>query len=208
MTFKTSFCAFVALIMAAGSSSAQEVISIEDFKAGVDDGGQFDMILDVRSQEEWDTGHIPGAIHIPITTFSENEFWLQMEDVGYSCDKSCVTIVAHCSVGGRAKIAIDKLREMGFEGTLYNGQGTDNWMDAGYGLTMDESPEPICVSNDRCLMDVVPAMGDDNDIAIDDMNATSTDGMTMDDEEDSESSANIVFGAGAALVIPLLLVLL
>jgi len=92
MAFKTSFCALVALIMAAGSSSAQEVISIEDFKAGVDDGGQFDMILDVRSQEEWDTGHIPGAIYIPITTFSENAFWLEMEDVGYVVHQNYSTI--------------------------------------------------------------------------------------------------------------------
>jgi len=196
MAFQKSFCALVA-ILAAGSASAQDRISTAAFKAGVDNGS-YDMILDVRSQEEWNGGHIPGAIHIPIDAFSKNEFWQTMDDAGYSCKSSCATIVAHCSVGGRAESAIKKLREMGFEGTLLNGQGTNQWVDAGYSLTTeDDSVEPTCVTTDICPS--VETDGDTNEI------------MTMDgDEADTamESSAGKAAGIGAAIVVPSLLAML
>eukprot|EP00555_Chaetoceros_dichaeta_P008374 CAMPEP_0198256244 /NCGR_PEP_ID=MMETSP1447-20131203/6193_1 /TAXON_ID=420782 /ORGANISM="Chaetoceros dichaeta, Strain CCMP1751" /LENGTH=174 /DNA_ID=CAMNT_0043942835 /DNA_START=114 /DNA_END=638 /DNA_ORIENTATION=- len=149
MPFKQLFCALVALLMV-GSSSAQKGITIKEFKTGVDNRS-YDMILDVRTQEEWDTGHIPGSILVPIDTFSEDNFWLQMNNSGYSCNKSCATIVVIGFEGGRGQIAIDKLREMGFEGTLYNSMGIKFWVAAGYDLTLkDDSPKPVCKSTDIC----------------------------------------------------------
>ena len=173
-----------------GLASAQERISTEDFKKGVD-AGAYTMILDVRSQEEWDGGHIPGAIHIPIETFSEDNFWETMDAAGYSCNKSCATIVAHCSVGGRADTAIKKLKEMGFEGTLINGQGTDQWKAAGYELTTeDDSIEPTCVSADICE-------------GVEEASVETTAA-----ESDDVSSASRVFGFGAAVVAPAIVAML
>jgi len=111
------------------------------------------MILDVRSQSEWNSGHIPGAIHVPIDAFEDDDIWKPLVDgaSAFSCNKACATIVAHCAVGARATTAIEKLRAMGFEGTLYNGQGTRQWVQAGYELTLeDDVREPICASTDIC----------------------------------------------------------
>ncbi|PIR25895.1 MAG: hypothetical protein COV43_03465 [Deltaproteobacteria bacterium CG11_big_fil_rev_8_21_14_0_20_42_23] len=29
------------------------------------------MLLDVRTQQEWDGGHIPGALHVPLDQLEE-----------------------------------------------------------------------------------------------------------------------------------------
>ena len=34
--------------------------------------GQIDYIIDIRTVEEWNKGHHPNAIHIPMGTFPEN----------------------------------------------------------------------------------------------------------------------------------------
>jgi phage shock protein E len=210
-----NFCALVAvaLLACAGSSFAQEKISMEDFKAGVDNGS-FDLILDVRTQLEWDGGHIPGAIHVPIDTFSEDDFWTPMVQetttststtTTYSCNKSCATIVAYCSVGGRAGIAIDKLREMGFEGTLYNGQGTNQWVGTGYELvllqTMGDDPSPpACVSTDICP---TTETEEEEEIPLESSANNKNNVVVV-----SDVVGDVVTRLGAALVIPTLLVIL
>ena len=30
-----------------------------------------DVLLDVRQQDEWDAGHAPGAVHVPLSAFVE-----------------------------------------------------------------------------------------------------------------------------------------
>lgn len=183
---KLSVCAIIALL-AIGSTSAQEkVLSMAEFKAGID-SNSYDMVIDVRSQSEWDEGHIPTAIHVPMSAFSEDELWKKMEEAGFSCQKSCATIVAHCKRGVKSKEALTALRKMGFEGTLYDGMGTQNWLDAGYELTTeDDSVEPVCASSDICPLVAFP-------------NATSA---------DMEMSSSAVVGTMAAFAIPAFLAVL
>lgn len=64
------------------------------------------IILDVRAQEEYDEGHIPGAIVIPHTeveTRAEEEL----------PDKSQLILV-YCRSGRRSKIAAETLVELGY----------------------------------------------------------------------------------------------
>jgi rhodanese-related sulfurtransferase len=183
MTLKHFICVLATVSAAAELSSAQETISVEDFKAGVDNGS-FDMILDVRTQSEWDSGHIPGAIHIPIDAFEDDDIWNPLVDgvSAFSCNKACATIVAHCAVGARATTAIEKLRAMGFEGTLYNGQGTRQWVQAGYELTLeDDVRDPICASTNICA--TTTAAG--STTTVDDTDDTST---PIDEEEATPST--------------------
>ena len=138
------------LALLVASSSAQERITSEEFKAGID-SGLYDMVLDVRTDGERAAGFIPGTIHVPIDGFEENPFIDTI--VGSSCTEECVTIVAHCSLGGRAEKAIESLIKLGFEGTLINGLGTNQWVDAGFELTTDEADaviEPVCATTDIC----------------------------------------------------------
>lgn len=64
------------------------------------------VILDVRTQEEYDQGHIPGAIVIPNT-----EIAARAEDVLTDKDQ---LILVYCRSGRRSKLAAEILVELGY----------------------------------------------------------------------------------------------
>lgn len=68
--------------------------------------GTIPMILDVRSFEEYDQGHVSGAINIP-----HNELENHIEELGI--DKS-QELVVYCRSGRRAAIAENILLQKGY----------------------------------------------------------------------------------------------
>lgn len=80
-------------------------ISAADLSArlGNDDGP---LILDVRTEQEYRGGHVPGALNIPYNEL-ENRF------AELSTDKD-QEIVVYCEVGGRAAVAAGVLEAAGF----------------------------------------------------------------------------------------------
>ena len=64
------------------------------------------VILDTRTQEEYDSGHIPGAILIP-----HDEIELKAESV--LRDKNQMILV-YCRSGRRSKIAAEALLKLGY----------------------------------------------------------------------------------------------
>ena len=64
------------------------------------------VILDVRTQEEFDQGHIPGAILIPDTEVAE-----RAEEVLTDKDQ---LILVYCRSGRRSKLAAADLVELGY----------------------------------------------------------------------------------------------
>ena len=166
MTFRLLNIASLAttLLLATATTfvSGQEEITPEVFRAGILDGS-YDLVLDVRRQDEWDAGHIPTAVHVPNETFETDAFWDLFyqagtttnsdSDYSYSCQKSCANIVVYCKSGRRSGEAIEKLRAMGFEGTLWNGMGVVQWTeDGGFDLATasDSMGQPVCATNDIC----------------------------------------------------------
>ena len=79
--------------------TAEEARQIMDSKKGY-------IILDVRTQEEYDQGHIPGAILIPDT-----EIEAQAEKVLTDKDQ---LILVYCCSGHRSKLAAEALVELGY----------------------------------------------------------------------------------------------
>ena len=79
--------------------TAEEAKRIMDTEEGY-------IILDVREQDEYDAGHIPGAILIPYTQNEEkaNEMLPDKEQL----------ILVYCRSGRRSKIAADALAELGY----------------------------------------------------------------------------------------------
>ena len=82
-----------------------EQISAIDAKK-IMDSGEEHIILDTREQDEFDSGHIPGAILIPYTEI-ENEAEGKLPDK----DK---LILVYCRSGRRSKIAAESLAELGY----------------------------------------------------------------------------------------------
>lgn len=64
------------------------------------------IILDVRAQEEYDEGHIPGAIVIPHTEI-EARAAEALPDKGQ-------LILVYCRSGRRSKLAVEALAELGY----------------------------------------------------------------------------------------------
>jgi len=70
------------------------------------------ILLDVRTDKEYAQGHIPGAVHVPLTDIGEKIKKLKK-------DKD---IVVFCQNGSRSIWAIKRLMGMGYK-NLYNLKG-------------------------------------------------------------------------------------
>jgi hydroxyacylglutathione hydrolase len=85
------------------------------------------FVLDVRRQDEWDRGHIQGALHI-----FAGEVEQRLNEIPR--DKP---VAVHCSVGHRAGIAASVLLRAGYK-TVYNVLGsTTAWRHAGFPLIIE-----------------------------------------------------------------------
>ncbi len=79
------------------------------------------MLLDVRTDDEWADGRIPGAVHIPM-----NQLTSRMDEVG---DR----VVCVCAVGARSGRVAEYLNAQGYEAVNLEG-GIYAWADAGLPL--------------------------------------------------------------------------
>ena len=82
-----------------------EQITAEDAKK-IMDSNEEHIILDVREQDEFDAGHIPGAILLPYTEI-ESKAGEMLPDK----DKQ---ILVYCRSGRRSKIAAEALARLGY----------------------------------------------------------------------------------------------
>ncbi len=81
------------------------------------------VLLDVREQDEWNEGHVPGAIHIP-RGFLE----LRVEDAVPDRDKP---VIAYCAGGVRSLFAEESLRNMGYTNVSSMEGGFGRWKNQG-----------------------------------------------------------------------------
>jgi molybdopterin/thiamine biosynthesis adenylyltransferase/rhodanese-related sulfurtransferase/proteasome lid subunit RPN8/RPN11/molybdopterin converting factor small subunit len=86
------------------------------------------VLVDVRTQEEWDQGHIPGAIHL-----DRGYLELQVEEA--VPDKS-KRVVCYCAGGTRSLFAAKALRTLGYERVESLQKGFGGWKEAGLAFTV------------------------------------------------------------------------
>ena len=79
------------------------------------DSGEIEL-LDVRTDHEWDSGHIPGARHVEL-----NDLTAEAERLG-----SDQKIVVYCRTGNRSGMAAEALRDGGFDAVAMEG-GITAW---------------------------------------------------------------------------------
>ncbi|TGC09148.1 MBL fold metallo-hydrolase [Methanolobus halotolerans] len=97
------------------------LISVHDLRDKLVKGENL-FILDVRSKEEWENGHIQGAAHIYVGHVEEN-----LDKIPEDC-----RIVVYCGTGRRSNIAASILRKHGYD-RIYNVLGSMKaWKNAGY----------------------------------------------------------------------------
>jgi rhodanese-related sulfurtransferase len=79
-------------------------------------------ILDVREDDEWAAGHLPGAVHIPL-----HQLPLRLAEVPASGDAPVLVV---CHVGARSAQAVAWLNAQGHRAANLEG-GLDAWSRAG-----------------------------------------------------------------------------
>src|SRR5205823_13428556 len=69
------------------------------------------LIVDVREQNEWDAGHLKGAILLPQSKLNDDS---QLPTLLKSLTKDKI-IYTHCRAGGRALMCGDILKKQGYD---------------------------------------------------------------------------------------------
>lgn len=90
---------------------------------------QADVLLDIREPEEFEAGHIKGAINIPKGTLA---FKLG-EIPGINSPQA--KIIVYCTDGKRCVSVALTLMEMGYQNVYALGGGLNAWLRAGHAIT-------------------------------------------------------------------------
>ena len=101
----------------AGDKKTYRQVSPEEAAAMMEEETDY-IILDVRTQEEYETAHIPGAICIPNETIGSG-------DIPQLPDKDQLILV-YCRSGNRSKQASEKLAKQGYTNIVEFG-GINSW---------------------------------------------------------------------------------
>ncbi len=108
------------LLTGCGGNAAENTyrqITQEEAKEMMDT--QTVIILDVRAQNEYDSGHIPGAVLLPVGTIDE-------ETAAQVIPEKDSTVLVYCHGGNRSKTASSALAKLGYT-NIYEFGGINTW---------------------------------------------------------------------------------
>ena len=99
------------------ADNAYRQISQEEAKAMMD--AQEVILLDVREQDEYDSGHIPGAVLLPVGNIDE-------DTAAEVIPEKDSAVLVYCRSGNRSKTASSALAELGYT-NIYEFGGINTW---------------------------------------------------------------------------------
>ena len=77
------------------------------------------IVLDVREQDEFDTGHIPEAVLLPVGTITKDAAAAVIDDLD-------TVVLVYCRSGNRSKTASSTLADLGYT-NIYEFGGINTW---------------------------------------------------------------------------------
>ena len=77
------------------------------------------LILDVREQHEYDSGHIPGAVLLPVGAITKDTASSVIDDLD-------TVVLVYCRSGNRSKTASQALADLGYT-NIYEFGGINTW---------------------------------------------------------------------------------
>ena len=113
-------------LLAQTKSEIEEISTVEARERLESSDGS--IFVDVREPDEWDEGHIPGAIYT-------GRGRLEQRIEGLVPDKSR-PLVVYCSAGSRSAFAAKALEELGYDDVVNLAGGFSDWKRNGYEVTM------------------------------------------------------------------------
>ena len=114
------FISLFLLLAGCGGNSADgsyQQITQEEAKEMMD--SQEVIILDVREQNEYDSGHIPGAVLLPVGIIDETT-------AAEVIPEKDSTVLVYCRSGNRSKTASSTLADLGYT-NIYEFGGINDW---------------------------------------------------------------------------------
>jgi rhodanese-related sulfurtransferase len=88
--------------------------------------GEKFVLVDVREDNEWAAGHLPGAIHLGKGVIER--------DVEKAIPDPGAKIVLYCGGGYRSALAADNLQKMGYTNVISMDGGYKGWVAAGHSV--------------------------------------------------------------------------
>jgi rhodanese-related sulfurtransferase len=114
--------------MVAATKKQIKTINMQEFKAGFD-RKDLGLIVDVRNENEFEDGFIPGAINVP-RGLIEVRIW---KLVGFpNATDQATKMTLYCASGGRCALATKTLQDMGFTNVTSADMRFDDWVKAGH----------------------------------------------------------------------------
>jgi rhodanese-related sulfurtransferase len=108
----------------AEAAAATPFMSMEEVKARIGARGNDFVVLDVREQDAFAAGRIPGAVHVP-----RGQLELRVNEVFPDPN---VRIVSYCEFGKVSTLAAATLRQLGFGRAAALDGGMKAWREAGF----------------------------------------------------------------------------
>jgi molybdopterin/thiamine biosynthesis adenylyltransferase/rhodanese-related sulfurtransferase len=121
------------------------------------DGENAPAVLDVRELQEWQEGHIPGAVHIPRGSL-ESRVEQALPDRGRP-------ILVYCAVGVRSAFAAKTLGELGYEQVTNLDGGYTEWKRNGFPTVLPRTlDDPKRQRYSRHLL--IPEVGEEGQLKL------------------------------------------
>ncbi len=101
-------------------------VSVSELKSELSKGC---VVIDVRETDEYVSGHVPGAVSVPLSVLVDN----------VDAFPDATTTYVICQAGGRSMRACEYLEGLG-KSVVNVAGGTGAWIAAGYDVVAGESP--------------------------------------------------------------------
>ena len=85
------------------------------------------LYADVREIEEWNEGHIPGAIHVPLSSLDSLADPNSGDATPEITQRQDAPIVVYCELGKRSLLAGKTLQELGYRNVVSLKGGYSAW---------------------------------------------------------------------------------
>lgn len=115
---------FLNLVNAVRSEVAE--ITPDEVHAKLEHNPNAFLLIDVREESEWNTGHLPHAIHLSKGVIER--------DIERIIPDPATPMVLYCSGGYRSMLAAANLQKMGYSNVLSMAGGSKAWVIAGFEL--------------------------------------------------------------------------
>jgi molybdopterin/thiamine biosynthesis adenylyltransferase/rhodanese-related sulfurtransferase len=115
------------------------------------------VVVDVREQDEWDEGHIAGAVHIP-----RGHLESRIERLAPDTSRP---VIVYCSAGNRSAFAAKTLADLGYEDVVSLAGGFTDWQRNGFPVQLQTGLDaPQRARYSRHLL--IPEVGEEGQLKL------------------------------------------